>query len=345
MQSHPVKLTLFTLLLCLSCAKKQHHAITPPMWPNYVVSGYALDPDDLTPVTGARVELVQVHPLYACDSINVETTVDSAGFFEFFAICPGFYRFSCVRESVTTLTARFQLLHNDTTVTLFPPAPLFGERQKTGDNLTGLDWKNSHTLAYLGNPNPVRLFEGNMTRGFTKLGTPELITGNPPINGLVHMPDGYITFYGGLQNPSLARIDTSTGVVNYFRTAPHRLRDISSDGRFLWATTSKPSIVKLDPDENDQYIEFPSPLTHPQGIAAADGIIWTSDDGEEGCGRLFRHDPDLNILKTRCPFYRDDTDMPVFIFIKFLALRSDGTLWGIAVDGLNTEGIYKFIID
>ncbi len=345
MKDGSAKFLVFILILSVSCAQKQQHDITAPEWPNYNLSGHVLDPDNLSALSNVRVELEQIHLLYACDSANTAAVTDSTGFFKFSAVCPGFYRFRCIRDSVVTLVARFQLLHNDTTVTLHTPKPLWAVRQKRTENPAGLVWKDQHTLAYLAGTAPVRLFEGNIWRGFAELGAAELVKDNPPVNGLARMSGGYITFYGGLQDPSLARIDSSTGIVRYLQPAPHRLRDLAFDGRFLWATSSKPAIVKLDPDGNSQIREYSAPLSHPRGVAAGATELWTSDDGMEGCSRLFRHGPDLRVTATRCPVYRDEAEQIVHIFIKYLALTLNGTLWGIADDGQARKAIYKFIID
>ncbi len=343
---------LCSILILFSCWKKQHHEITKPAAPSYAVTGTLVDTDSRQPLSNGKIQLDAVQQLYDCDISVFADSTDSLGKFQFSSVCPGFYNISIWRDTVLTTMLKFELKHGDTTLVLDSPKVLRARLKYESSDLTGLAWKNVDSLAFISlwhpaydqNAELMRIFAGSFLEGFHPQGPYPFANENPPLKGLVWADSVYLSFSGGLDNPTMNILDPLEGKVIVKLQAPHRLVDLAYDGTFLWATSTRLTVIKWNIHKPSSIDEYPTPGNHPKGLAWDGRHFWSSDDGELARTRLYQHGDNFSVLHTFIPVYYKDANSDLqTLKIDYMTFNSEGDLWAIGDSDEGEKGIFRIL--
>ena len=308
----------FLLIPLLNCWKKQSHDIDAPEFPTYKLTIKIVDIDTSAPMQKAVFRGVLMAAVFGesyefQDSTNYKSDLA-------FAVYPGAYQISCIVRGVQVLEDRFFMGFEDSTLIIKVPKVVFAsERERVplqvGLWKYGICWKDAGTFATLGEwlPYPeskatyTRLYEGNSPEELSVIGSKVFETENPPLSGLVWVTPNYLSFSGGLSTPEICILDRRTGQVVGQFPAPHRLVDLTYDGEFIWATSTNYRIFKFTRASTQPAAEYVSPGLHPTAIAYDGKNIWSFD---EGTNWLYRHDTAMQVSKTRCLAFLNDSGYP-----------------------------------
>jgi hypothetical protein len=336
---------LSTLILTslLSCWKKQSHEITAPVMPGYTVTGLVTDSNSAKPIQQVVIELMAAFTIYECDSLQHTQVTDSAGYFEFRDVCPGFYTLICRRENIAVVEFKLQIEHTDTSFHIDVPPILPARLKLSRTDLSGIVWRDIETCVFMTDEEHEKEgqriytldgYYGNFSTGFFRIGGIPFLTHNDPILGLALADTNYVVFTGGIQHPSLLLFQIETGDTTGLYPAPHRLLDLTYDGTMLWATSTKPSMIRWSLIEADRISEYDLPATHPGGIAWDGRYIWSAEESDMGRPRLFRYDENFRVAEVFCPVSSGTNLEKKPLYFRFLAFDPSGTLWGITTNDL-----------
>lgn len=320
------------------CFNKQEHQVTAPEMPNYQISVQVIDVNDRSPLSGASVIFKGEYLLYDCSEGPFQTETDEQGKTLLTGMCPGFYSITAAVNGVAVQEQRFELKHGDTTVVIQLPSLMKAEFVHSENAASGFAWLSNDTLAFVAQTDlphmaqpGYRIFTGNFANGFFNTAPFPLAREYPELSGLARIDSNLYSFSGGFDDPVINIIKQYSYRLIEQVAAPHRLRDLAAFDGHLYATTTRQSLVKWPPTDATAVIEVPSPGNHPRGIAAGPAELWTSDEGEFGYPRLYRHSSDMKVNGT---FAAVDESNNVLL-ASYLALSPAGELWALvqAPDG------------
>ncbi len=125
-----IPLLLAVMILGLAaCWQRQDHDILPPRIPNYTLSGFTVDMDDLEhTLPGIPVTLEAVMMIYDVTFDPVDIISDSTGYFQIDSVYPGQYRLTAERSGFIVLDEEIFIEHEDRSGDLRLPRPLLANQ-------------------------------------------------------------------------------------------------------------------------------------------------------------------------------------------------------------------------
>lgn len=339
-----ISLLLFVLVFWLNCWKKQGHEITAPKTPVYTVMGTVYDIDTKEAIKDIVVSLVPIVMLYDYDFSGATDTTDENGNYQFEKITPGNYEIICLRNSYAVVNKKITVEHKDKEFAIHLPKALLSRSSygpKVFPAFQGICWKEVNIIAGTGvwkeNPddkpqNAVIL--GNYGDRFYKFGRSKYTRYNPAFYALAYL-GRFWTTNGDENHTILYSIDTARGNVDGETVTTFGLRDITSDGKNLWATTHLSKIIKFGEHPSIVAEKYDVDVVQPYGIAWSESGIWISDFEEN---LILKLDEDMKVKTSYRPFaWNQVAGVFPLTNIKYLAFDFAGNLW--ANDGVN---VYKF---
>lgn len=344
------KITLIlisSIVILCGCWKKQQHEITAPEIPVYTLSGSVFDMDSGENLSDIIVSLSPVDMIYDYDFSGAIDTSDAKGRFEFLEITPGSYQITCLRNSFAVVDEQIVLDHADKETAVALPKALVARNSYAPPEFPafqGIAWKNSDTFAGVGqfrdNPDdPIHnaLASGSFTVGFKKLGSARYTRDNPPFFALAYL-GRFWTTDGSENKTRLWSIDPARGRVDGEIQVEFGLRDLTSDKRNLWATTSLGKIVKFGEHPSKVEQTFDVEASQPYGIALADDGMWITDLSRN---LVLKLDKNLKPMASFRPFgWDENTGIYTLSNLLYLAMDYSGNLWA-----NNGTATFKFDLD
>lgn len=115
-------------LCCLSCWDKQHHDISQPEFPHYILSGYIKDIDNSeTNIPNAVMTIFPVQLIYDVIFSLLTIEADSTGYFQIDSIFPGAYKISVQLDGYRVASEGLFVAHENRQFDIPVPTPLIND--------------------------------------------------------------------------------------------------------------------------------------------------------------------------------------------------------------------------
>lgn len=357
MKSRKIIIFIPFILLLHHCLKNQSHDIQAPETPTYSVQIQLQNIDSGKPVPNTKM-IMWGDPqllLFEAEKNWVETTADSTGIYLFENLVPGVWEFRIFEQDCYITTVSVMIVRQDTSLAVKIPQALItrerfkrpgGSREKWFE--AGICWKAPGVCATIGTwkvsddakNSYSRLFEGDFADGFAVMGDHVFEEENPDFSGLAWAAPNYYTFSGTLDNPQICILDRKTGKVAGRGKAPHRLIDLTWDGKNFWGTTTHSKIVQFSRYSFALKSEYPAPDSHPGGIAWDGQNLWSYDTETRW---IYKHGKGLHPIRTFCLVYQDDYyENWTLHAIKYMAFDFANNLY--ILDPAGGYYVYKFTV-
>lgn len=339
-----ISLLLVVAMLWSNCWKKQKHEIAAPKTPVYTVAGIVYDKDSNEAMQNIVVSLIPVEMLYDYDFSGAEDTTDANGQYHFDKITPGTYQIICQRNSYAVVDEKLVVEHKDKEFEIYLPKALLARTSygpKEFPSFHGIFWKDANVFAGTGvwkenaDDKPQQaVMLGDFVGRFSKLGKNRYTLNNPSFYALAYLGRFWAT-NGDENHTIMYSIDPARGNVDGETVTTFGLRDLTSDGKNLWATTHLSKIIKFGEHPSIVTKIYDVEASQPYGIAWSDSGFWISDFSEN---LVLQLDENMHVKTSYRPFAWNQV-VGVFPLtnIKYMAFDFAGNLW--ANDGIN---VYKF---
>ncbi len=337
-------LLLIVIAFGMNCWKKQKHEINAPKIPVYTVTGTVYDIDSKESMQEIVVSLVPVQMLYDYDFSGAEDTTDMDGQYHFDNITPGTYQIICWRNSYAVVDENLVVEHKDKEFEIDLPKALLARTSygpKEFPSFHGIFWKDADVFAGAGvwkeqvdSRAQQAIMLGDFVGRFSKMGKTTYTLSNPPFYALAYL-GRFWTTNGDESHTIMYSIDPARGNVDGETNTTFGLRDLTSDGKSLWATTHLSKIIKFGEHPSIVAQVFDVGAPQPYGIAWSESGFWISDFTEN---LILQLDENMQVENSYRPFaWNQVAGVYPLTDIKYLAFDFAGNLW--ANDGIN---VFKF---
>ena len=340
------KLCAIMLPICfLGCWNKQHHEITAPETPVYLLSGRVLDLDSRQPMPGMVVKLTAETMLYDYDFTEATDTTDAEGKYSYAKITPGTYLITGYRQGYPVLEETLVMQHEDKQFELALPKYLIARRRfdsKDFPRFTGICWLAPEVMAGSSvwrrhwDDDPFSsIMRGNFADGFERLGAEINLRENPAFYGLAYL-DRYWTTDGNFPYTTVFTIDPAKGTIEGRTLTSFSIRDLTSDKTHLWATAEPGKIIKFGVHPSIVEGIYDITAQQPYGIAWSGTNMWIYD---QATNLLLDLGENFVVRTSFRPFGWDEKNTQAYLLtnLRYLAFDFYGDLW--ANDSLS---VYEF---
>ena len=336
---------LLTLTLFLNCWQKQHHEVTAPETPVYLLSGKVLDLDTRQPMQSVVVKLTAQTLLYDYDFTEATDTTDAEGMYAYLKITPGTYLLTGYLQGYPVVEETLVIQHEDKQFELALPKFLVARRAFSPPDhprFTGVCWMSPEIMAgtaawkrHSDDPVINSILVGDFSNGFDRLGADVIVRDNPTFYGLAYL-ERYWTTDGKSPGTSVYSIDPSKGIIDGTTQTAYTLRDLTATKTNLWATAEPGKIVKFGVHPSIVENVYDVVAQQPYGIAWNGSNIWIYD---QASNLLLDLSENFVVRASFRPFGWDEKKSQAYLLsdLRYLAFDLWGNLWA-----SDSSAVYEF---
>ncbi len=334
-----------SLPLLLNCWKKQHHEVTAPETPVYLLSGKVLDLDSRQPMQGVVVRLTAQSMLYDYDFTEATDTTNAEGEYSYAKITPGTYLLTGYRQGYPVAEETLVMQHEDKQFELALPKYLVARRAFSLPDyprFTGIWWTSPERMAgvaawkrHSDDPLINSILLGDFSKGFERLGADIIVKDNPAFYGLAYL-ERYWTTDGKSPGTSVYSIDPSKGIIDGATQTAYTLRDLTATKTNLWATAEPGKIIKFGVHPSVVENVYEIVAQQPYGIAWNGSNMWIYD---QASNLLLDLSENFVVRTSFRPFGWDEKNTRAFLLtdLRYLAFDFSGALWA-----SDNASVYEF---